>query len=35
MLDENQVEELVTAIAANRAYVNVHTTAVPPGEFRG
>jgi len=34
-LSEAQVSELMTAVAENRAYVNVHTTAVPAGEVRG
>lgn len=34
-LSEAQVTELMTAIAENRAYVNVHTTAHGPGEVRG
>lgn len=34
-LTEAQVNELMTAIAENRAYVNVHTTFAPPGEIRG
>lgn len=34
-LSDSQVDELLAAIASNRAYVNVHTTAVPAGEIRG
>ncbi len=34
-LSDEQVDTLMTAIAENRAYVNVHTTAVPSGEIRG
>ncbi len=34
-LSDEQVDALMLAIAENRAYVNVHTTAVPPGEIRG
>ena len=34
-LSDEQVDALMLAIAENRAYVNVHTTDVPPGEIRG
>ena len=34
-LSDDQVDELMAAIDSNRAYVNVHTTAVPAGEIRG
>ncbi|HSG16135.1 MAG TPA: CHRD domain-containing protein [Anaerolineae bacterium] len=34
-LSDGQVDALMDAIAENRAYVNVHTTDVPPGEIRG
>lgn len=34
-LSDEQIENLMTAIAENRAYVNVHTTDVPTGEIRG
>jgi len=34
-LSEDQVAELMTAIAENRAYVNVHTNFAPGGEVRG
>jgi hypothetical protein len=34
-LSDEQVDMLLLAIAENRAYVNVHTTAVPSGEIRG
>ena len=34
-LSDTQLNTLMDAIATNRAYVNVHTTAVPPGEIRG
>ena len=35
MLSDDMVNRLNEAIAANKAYVNVHTTAVPAGEIRG
>jgi hypothetical protein len=34
-LNDEQIDTLKAAIAENRAYVNVHTTAVPSGEIRG
>jgi hypothetical protein len=34
-LSDEQVDALMLAIAENRAYVNVHTTAVFAGEIRG
>jgi hypothetical protein len=34
-ISDEQVNNLMEAIANNRAYVNVHTTDVPPGEIRG
>jgi hypothetical protein len=34
-LSDEQAATLMEAIAANKAYVNVHTTAVPSGEIRG
>ena len=34
-LSDEQVATLMEAIAANKAYVNVHTPAVPSGEIRG
>ena len=34
-LSDEQVDILMEAIATNRAYVNVHTTAVGSGEIRG
>jgi hypothetical protein len=34
-LSDEMVDTLMSAIATNRAYVNVHTTAVPAGEIRG
>jgi CHRD domain len=30
-----EIAELIAAIRAGRAYVNVHTTAFPGGELRG
>lgn len=35
MLSDEMVGRLMAAIAENKAYVNVHTTDVPPGEIRG
>ncbi len=35
VLSDDMVDRLMTAIAENRAYVNVHTTDVPLGEIRG
>lgn len=34
-LSDDQVNQLMQAIATNRAYVNVHTEEVPAGEIRG